>query len=104
MTYDVQLKKPIETMAFIGSSNLVSGLYDYGSQDLYIRFYNKRIYVYYFVPQDVWESLKNAESHGSYHYHNIRMAYAYDELTLSEWPQHGRAAPHNDTTVKQFLS
>lgn len=104
MTYDVELKKPIDTQAFIGSSNLVSGLYDYGSWDLYIRFYNKRIYVYMNVPPNVWDKLKSANSHGSYHYHNIRMAYYYEELTLSDWPQTGRSAPHNDTTVKRFLS
>lgn len=100
MQTSAMVKGPIDAMQF-DSSNLRSGLYDYGTLDLYIRFYGEdadRIYVYRFVPSETWEELKAADSHGSYHYHNIRMAFAYEELTRSDWPQQGRSAPET-----QFL-
>lgn len=88
------LKGPIDTMQF-DSSNLVAGLYDYGTLDLYIRFHGEpdRIYIYRFVPDEEWEALKSASSHGSYHYHNIRMAYPYEEISKTDWPAQGRSAP-----------
>lgn len=86
------------------SSNIHSGLYDRAHLDLYIRFHGDRIYIYWHVPEDEWDGLKDAASHGSYHYHNIRMSYRYEELTASDWPAHGRAAPANNTTVRRFLS
>jgi hypothetical protein len=86
----------VDAMQF-DSSNLRAGLYDKQTEDLYIRFIGEpldRIYVYLGVPEDVWQSLKDAESHGSYHYHNIRMDYVYEELTdTTGWPQIGRDAP-----------
>lgn len=100
-------KEGLLDMMQFNSSNLHSGLYDRPHQDLYIRFRQSggsgRIYVYNFVPEEEWEGLKSASSHGSYHYHNIRMNYRYEELTLSDWPAHGRAAPSNNATVKRFL-
>ena len=88
------VKGPVDAMQF-DSSNIRSGLYDYATLDLYIRFHGEpadRIYAYQFVPSETWEELKQASSTGSYHYHNIRMAYAYEELTASDWPQQGRSA------------
>lgn len=92
----------LDMMTFV-SSNLHSGLYDRAHQDLYVRFHGDRIYIYRFVPEKVWEGLKAADSHGSYHYYEIRMSYPYEELTLSDWPAHGRAAPTNNATVRRFL-
>lgn len=97
-----QQKAPIETQRF-NSSNLHSGLYDFGTQDLYIRFHGNRIYIYQFVPRDVWTKLKQAESHGRYHYYNIRYQFPYEQITASDWPQQGRAAPQNNATVQKFL-
>lgn len=93
------LKGPIEMEQF-DSSNLVSGLYDFGTLDLYIRFHGEpdRIYLYRFVPDNEWEGLTSASSHGSYHYHNIRMAYPYEELSKTDWPAQGRSV-----TEKRFL-
>ena len=102
---DVELSKDeamLDMMTFT-SSNLHSGLYDRGTMDLYIRFHGDRIYIYRMVPPNVWEELKSASSHGSYHYHNIRMSFPYEELTASDWPQTGRAAPANNATVRRFL-
>lgn len=100
LTFDGQ----VDMMRF-DSSNLHSGLYDVLSQNLYIRFHNKpvdSIYVYLGVPHSVWKGLKTASSHGSYHYHNIRMAYPYERLTLSDWPQQGRGV--DSAVVRRFLT
>ncbi|MEA5387113.1 KTSC domain-containing protein [Haloarculaceae archaeon H-GB11] len=86
-------------MAF-DSSNLVSGLYDRQTRDLYIRFHGDpvdRIYVYLDVPEDTWQGLKNADSHGSYHHEHIKWDFVYEELTdTSGWPQIGASAPTDD--------
>jgi len=77
-------KEGIETMEF-DSSNLDQGLYDPDEQELYIRFERDEgpdsLYVYLDVPPDEWEGLTNAGSHGSYHYDEIRLDYAYEEIT-----------------------
>jgi len=105
---DVSLKQgQIDTMQF-DSSNLRSGLYDHSSHDLYIRFRRDEgpdsIYIYRFVPPTTWEELKEATSHGSYHYHNIRMDYPYEQISASDWPQTGRSAPSENDAVERFLS
>lgn len=80
----VTAKDPIETEQF-DSSNLVDGLYDIGEEELYISFEREdgtnSVYVYQDVPESEWESLVAADSHGSYHYDEIRLEYNYEELT-----------------------
>ncbi|MFA1612046.1 phage portal protein [Halobellus rubicundus] len=77
-------KQGVESMEF-DSSNLDQGLYDPEEEELYIRFEREdgpdSLYVYLDVPPEVWEGLVNASSHGSYHYDNIRLDYAYEEIT-----------------------
>lgn len=101
---DLSPKESILDMMTFDSSNLHSGLYDRGSQDLYIRFHGNRIYIYRMVPAKVWEGLKDASSHGSYHHEHIKWDYPYEEITASDWPQQGRAAPANNDTIRRFLS
>jgi PBSX family phage portal protein len=89
----------VDMMEF-DSSNLVAGLYDRQTRDLYIRFHGDpvdRIYVYLDVPEETWEGLKDAPSHGSYHHENIKWDFVYEELTnTTGWPQIGAAAPTDD--------
>ncbi|MFD1512453.1 KTSC domain-containing protein [Halomarina rubra] len=100
MTATPTLKGPLDMMQF-DSSNLRSGLYDSGVMDLYIRFHGDptdRIYLYQFVPQQIWEGLKSASSHGSYHAEHIKWRFPYEQLSSSDWPQQGRS-----TTEAAFL-
>lgn len=92
----------IDMMRFV-SSNLHSGLYDDPHNELYIRFLSDRIYIYQYPIWRVWAGLKKASSHGSYFHDKIRTSYYYEELTASDWPQQGRAAPQNNETVRKFL-
>lgn len=87
------------------SSDIHSALYDFGTNDLYVRF--KRdgadaIYVYSFVPASTWGEWVNASSKGSYHNSNIKYAFRYERISLSEWPQQGRAVDR--PTARQFLT
>ncbi|WP_434531034.1 phage portal protein [Haloarcula sp. NS06] len=82
----------VDMMQF-DSSNLVAGLYDRQTRDLYIRFHGNpvdRIYVYLDVPEETWQGLKEASSHGSFHHENVKWDFVYEELTdTSGWPQIG---------------
>lgn len=80
----LETKDPIEQVQF-NSSNLVEGLYDFETKDLYLSFERtdgqNSLYVYVDVPPSVWAALNNAGSHGSYHYNYIRMEFPYMEVT-----------------------
>lgn len=66
----------------VQSSNLVSVGYDRESNTLEIEFHNGRIYQYYGVGYDVYESLMNAGSKGSYFNQNIKNAgYPYVKIS-----------------------
>lgn len=77
-------KDPIETMQF-SSSNLDEGLFDFETNECFISFKREdgpnSLYAYVDVPTTEWSGLANAPSHGSYHYDNIRLNYAYVEIT-----------------------
>lgn len=77
-------KDDVEQTQF-NSSNLAEGLYDYEEQELYLSFHREdgqnSLYVYVNVPPTEWDALTNAGSHGGYHYDNIRLEYAYLEIT-----------------------
>ena len=82
---DIDVEKdPIEQTTF-NSSNLDEGLYDFGERELYLSFKRANgqnsLYVYVDVPATVWSSLVTAASAGSYHYSEIRLQYAYLEIT-----------------------
>ena len=60
----------------VSSSNLRSVGYDSVSQTLEIEFHSGGVYQYHGVPQSVYIALMNAQSLGSYFYHNIRDSYS----------------------------
>ncbi len=65
----------------VNSSNLASVGYDPNSQVLEIEFNTGRVYQYFDVPQQEYDGLMNANSHGSYFYHNIRNGgYRYTRI------------------------
>lgn len=65
----------------VSSSNLDSVGYDEDSQTLEIAFLNGGVYQYYEVPNEVYEGLMNASSHGKYFDKNIKKAgYSYKKI------------------------
>lgn len=96
----------VDAMQF-ESSNLKAGLYDKQTADCYIKFIGDpvdRLYVYLSVPEDTWQGLKDAGSHGSYHHDHIKWDYVYEELTsTSGWPQIGQSAPTEGDEANRSL-
>lgn len=60
----------------VQSSNLASIGYDARNQILEVEFHHGGIYQYANVPQDVYEELMDASSHGVYFSAHIRNVYA----------------------------
>jgi len=64
----------------VSSSNLVSVGYDPSTRTLEIEFKKGRVYQYSNVPQDVYEGLMSAPSHGKYHHRHIKNRYSYSRV------------------------
>jgi len=77
-------KDQVETQDF-DSTNLDQGLYDRSEEELFLRFDREdgvdSLYVYLDVPPQEWEGLTTASSAGGYHFDNIRLEFAYEEIT-----------------------
>lgn len=65
----------------VQSINLASVGYDPATCTLEIEFHSGGVYQYFGVPSQVYESLINAASKGSYFHHNIKMrGYPYSKI------------------------
>ncbi len=59
----------------VTSSNLKSVGYDPQTKTLEVEFQSGSIYQYSEVPEDVYQALMSASSHGQYYVQNIRSVY-----------------------------
>ena len=65
----------------VKSSNLASIGYDGGNEILEVEFKNGRIYIYFNFPENVYNRLINASSHGKYFDKNIKnTGYRCEEI------------------------
>ncbi|NCP53469.1 MAG: KTSC domain-containing protein [Flavobacteriales bacterium] len=65
----------------VESSNLASIGYDAENEILEIEFNHGGIYQYFDVPENIYEELMNASSHGQYFDRNIKKAgYRYSKV------------------------
>lgn len=64
----------------VESSNLASIGYDAENEILEIEFNHGGVYQYFDVPENVYEELMNADSHGVYFSANIRNDYEYQKM------------------------
>lgn len=64
----------------VESSNLASVGYDAENEILEIEFNHGGVYQYFDVPNDEYEALMNADSHGKYFVANIRDDYEYQKM------------------------
>jgi hypothetical protein len=64
----------------VESSNIASIGYDSENEILEVEFNHGGVYQYSDVPQDVYEELMSADSHGKYFSANIRNDYEYEKL------------------------
>jgi len=61
----------------VESSNLARIRYDESSMTLEIEFHGGRVYQYFDVPVQVFEGLRDADSHGKYFNQYIKGHYRY---------------------------
>ncbi len=64
----------------ITSSNIKEVAYNKREKELQICFVNGSLYVYYEVPESVFENLLNAESAGKFFYNTIKNKYACERI------------------------
>lgn len=64
----------------VESSNLASVGYDAENEILEVEFNHGGVYQYFDVPENVYEELMNASSHGVYFSANIRNDYEYQKM------------------------
>ncbi|MHB1147329.1 MAG: KTSC domain-containing protein [Lutibacter sp.] len=64
----------------VESSNLASIGYDAANEILEVEFNHGGVYQYFDVPENVYEALMNASSHGRYFVHNIKDEYEYEKM------------------------
>ncbi|MBE9479699.1 MAG: KTSC domain-containing protein [Chloroflexi bacterium] len=67
-------------MIYVDSSNIEKIRYDSDAQELYVQFLSGAIYVYYGVPEHVYEEIMGAPSKGSYLNRVIKGVYEYAKL------------------------
>lgn len=98
-------RDPLDTMpnGSFTSSNVHSALYDFGTQDLFLRF--KRdgadaIYRYWDVPANVWNGLVNADSKGSFVNRSIAWDYRYSKYGRGDFPDRGGVS---NGLLRQFI-
>jgi len=64
----------------VNSSNIAEIGYDKDNEILEIAFIGGGVYQYDGVPEDVYNELMEAGSHGSFFYRNIRSQFAYRRI------------------------
>lgn len=101
-------RAPLEEMptSTFTSSNVHSGLYDFGERELYMRYMRDAepdaIYRYDDVPAREWQGLKQAASKGSYINADVAFEYNYTKINASDLPDEGRGVA--DQRVRRFVT
>jgi hypothetical protein len=104
-----KVQAPLEEMptSSFTSSNVHSGLYDFGERELFMRYLRDvgpdAIYRYDDVPAREWQGLKQAASKGSYINANVAFDYFYTRINRGQIPDEEQQAAPN-TLVRRFVS
>lgn len=102
-------RDPIDEMptGSFQSSNVHSGLYDFGERTLFMRYLRAEgtdaIYRYDDVPAREWQGLVEAASKGSYVNANIAYEYRYTKLTAGSLPDE-TSRFDGDPRVRRFVT
>jgi hypothetical protein len=64
----------------VQSSNIASIGYDAASQTLEVEFLNGGVYQYFGVPQNIYQGIMSASSHGEYLAQHIKGHYRYSKV------------------------
>lgn len=79
------------------SSNVHSALYDFGEQELTIRYQRDgvdAIYLYFGVPASIWNGLVHADSKGGYINRHIAYEFTYSQPAAGGFPDRGYGVGH----------
>ena len=103
----ITIRAPIDTMppTSFTSSNVHSGLYDFGERELYMRYLRDgtdAIYRYQQVGAGEWNGLVHADSKGSYINRNVAYDYLYEKLSASDFPNRGHGLDND--LVRRFIT
>lgn len=104
-----KVQAPLDEMptSDFSSSNVHSGLYDFGERELFMRYLREvgpdAIYRYDNVPAKEWQGLKAAGSKGSYINANVAFDYNYIRINRADIPQEDRQSARN-TLVRRFVA
>ena len=103
----VEIRGPIDTMpqSSFSSSNVHSGLYDFGEMELFMRYLRDgpdAIYRYRQVPAEIWQGLTSANSKGSFINRSVAYQYPYQQLSTSNFPNAGRGL--NNDLARRFVT
>jgi len=99
-------RAPLDTMpaGSFTSSNVHSGLYDFGERELFMRYLRDgepdAIYVYQNVPAQVWSALVEASSKGSFINENVAYQYTYSKAGTGDFPDRGAI---DNGLLRQFV-
>ena len=69
---------PMPDMRPVSSSNIAAVGYDADNETVYVQFLNGSTYAYKGVPEHEFESLRSAQSVGSYLNRNYKNVYPYE--------------------------
>jgi len=101
-------RAPLEEMpnSEFTSSNVHSGLYDFGERELVMRYKratsNDAVYQYVNVPAKEWQGLKSAGSKGSYINANVAYDYRYSKVGRDELMEQAVELPQGQ--LRRFLT
>jgi len=99
-------RAPLDTMpaGSFTSSNVHSGLYDFGERELFMRYLRDgepdAIYVYQNVPAQVWSALVEADSKGSFINESVAFEYSYSKAGTGDFPDRGAI---DNGLLRQFV-
>lgn len=99
-------RDPIDTMppGTFDSSNVHSAIYDFGTQELtirYLRTATDAIYQYVNVGAGVWNGLVNASSKGTFVNNNIAYEFRYSKVGRDELVEPARNLPQG--RIRRFI-
>lgn len=99
-------RDPIDTMptSTFTSSNVHSAIYDFGTQEMFIRYLRQAtdaVYQYLDVPAGVWNGLVRANSKGSFVNANIAYDFRYAKVGRDEMMDAAQSLPQG--RVRRFV-
>lgn len=100
-------RDPIDEMptATFTSTNVHSGIYDFGTRELFMRYLRAgpdAIYQYVDVSAGVWNGLVRADSKGSYVNANIAFEFRYSKVGRDEMMDAAQSLPQG--RVRRFIT